>query len=114
MAATLLRGLGYLVFTASNGVEALSLQQQRNFGHSDLLFTDLVMPHMSGKELSERMRASYPHTRILFTSAYTETSIIHHGIFDKGLAHLQKPFTPSALAHKLREVLDHPIAATPA
>ncbi len=111
MAATLLRRLGYLVFTASNGVEALSLKQQRNFPHIDLLFTDLVMPHMSGKELSERMRASYPHTRILFTSAYTETSIIHHGIFDKGPAHLQKPFTPSALAHKLREVLDHPIAS---
>jgi two-component system cell cycle sensor histidine kinase/response regulator CckA len=110
MAATLLRRLGYLVFTAANGVEALSLKQQRNFGHIDLLFTDLVMPHMSGKELSERMRASYPHTRILFTSAYTETSIIHHGVFDKGPAHLQKPFTPSALAHKLREVLDHPVA----
>jgi two-component system, cell cycle sensor histidine kinase and response regulator CckA len=71
---------------------------------------DLVMPHMSGKELSERMRASYPHTKILFTSAYTETSIIQHGMFERGPAHLQKPFTPSALAHKLREVLDHPVA----
>jgi PAS domain S-box-containing protein len=109
MAAMLLRRLGYLVLTASNGVEALSLKQQRNIGHIDLLFTDLVMPHMSGKELSERMRASYPHTRVLFTSAYTETAIIHHGVFDKGAAHLQKPFTPSALAHKLREVLDQPI-----
>jgi two-component system cell cycle sensor histidine kinase/response regulator CckA len=110
MAAMLLRRLGYLVLTASNGIEALSLKQQRNIGHIDLLFTDLVMPHMSGKELSERMRASYPHTRILFTSAYTETAIIHHGVFDKGSAHLQKPFTPTALAHKLREVLDQPIA----
>jgi two-component system cell cycle sensor histidine kinase/response regulator CckA len=113
MAATLLRRLGYLVLTASNGVEALSLKQQRNVGHIDLLFTDLVMPHMSGKELSERMRASYPHTRILFTSAYTETAIIHHGVFDKGSAHLQKPFTPSALAHKLREVLDQPLTPNP-
>jgi hypothetical protein len=40
----------------------------------------------------------------------TETSIIHHGVFDKGPAHLQKPFTPSVVAHKLREVLDHPVA----
>jgi two-component system cell cycle sensor histidine kinase/response regulator CckA len=108
MAAMLLRRLGYLVLTAADGIEALSLKHQRNVGHIDLLFTDLVMPHMSGKELSERMRASYPHTRVLFTSAYTETAIIHHGVFAKGSAHLQKPFTPSALAHKLREVLDQP------
>jgi CheY-like chemotaxis protein len=113
MAAMLLRRLGYLVLTAADGVEALSLKQQRNVGHIDLLFTDLVMPHMSGKELSERMRTSYPHTRILFTSAYTETAIVHHGVFDKCAAHLQKPFTPSALAHKVREVLDQPIAPKP-
>jgi CheY-like chemotaxis protein len=66
------------------------------------------MPHMSGKELSERVRASYPHTRVLFTSAYTENAIIHQGLLNKGLALLQKPFTPSALARKLREVLDEP------
>jgi PAS domain S-box-containing protein len=110
MAATLLRRLGYTVLPAANGIEALSLKQQRDIGHVDLLFTDIVMPHMSGKELSERVKALYPHTKILFTSAYTENSIIHQGGLNKGLALLQKPFTPAALAHKLRELLDQPSA----
>jgi PAS domain S-box-containing protein len=108
MAATLLRRLGYTVLAAANGIEALSLKQQRGTGHIDLLFTDVVMPHMSGKELADRVRALYPHTKILFTSAYTENTIVHQGVLDKGVALLQKPFTPSALAHKLREVLDQP------
>jgi two-component system, cell cycle sensor histidine kinase and response regulator CckA len=108
MAATLLRRLGYVVWSAANGIEALSLKQQNGVGHIDLLFTDVVMPHMSGKELSDRVRASNPHTRTLFSSAYAENAIVHHGILDEGVALLQKPFTPSVLAHKLREVLDGP------
>jgi two-component system cell cycle sensor histidine kinase/response regulator CckA len=106
MAATLLRRLGYTVLAAANGVEALSLKHERTTGHVDLLFTDVVMPHMSGKELADRVRALYPYTRILFTSAYTENAIVHQGVLDKGVALLQKPFTPSALANKVREVLD--------
>ena len=107
MAATLLRRLGYMVLTATNGVEALSVKHERGTGHIDLLFTDVVMPHMSGKELADRVQALYTHTKILFTSAYTENAIVHQGVLDKGVALLQKPFTPSALAHKLREVLDY-------
>jgi CheY-like chemotaxis protein len=106
MSATLLRRLGYTVLTAANGVEALNLKNQRDIGHIDLLFTDVVMPHMSGKELSDRIRAIYPHTKILFTSAYTESAIVHQGMLNEGVALLQKPFTPSALANKVREVLD--------
>jgi PAS domain S-box-containing protein len=106
MSATLLRRLGYTVLTAVNGVEALNLKQQRDIGHIDLLFTDVVMPHMSCKELSDRIRAIYPHTKILFTSAYTESAIVHQGMLNEGVMLLQKPFTPSALAHKVREVLD--------
>ena len=108
MAETLLTRLGYKVWAAANGVEALSLKQQRNVGHIDLLFTDVVMPHMSGKELADRVRALYPHTRILFTTAYTENAAIHQGVLDKGVALLQKPYAPSALAKKLRELLDEP------
>jgi PAS domain S-box-containing protein len=106
MAATLLKRLGYTVLTAADGIEALSLKQQRDIGHIDLLFTDVVMPHMSGKELADRVQALYPHTKILFTSAYTENAIIHQGVLNKGVALLQKPFTPSALARKMREMLD--------
>jgi len=108
MAATMLRRLGYTVLAAADGIEALRLKQQRDNGHIDLLFTDVVMPHMSGKELADRVRALYPHIRILFTSAYTENAIIHQGVLNHGMKLLQKPFTPSALARKLREVLDEP------
>ncbi|HTB83190.1 MAG TPA: response regulator [Candidatus Sulfotelmatobacter sp.] len=113
MAAILLRRLGYTVLTATNGVEALSLKHQRDIGHIDLLFTDVVMPHMSGKELADRVQALYPRTRILFTSAYTENAIVHQGVLAPGVALLQKPFTPSALANKIREVLDQPDAPKP-
>jgi PAS domain S-box-containing protein len=113
MAATLLKRLGYTVFAAANGIEALGLKQQRGIGHIDLLFTDVVMPHMNGKELAERVVALFPHTKILFTSAYTENAIVHQGVLDKGVSLLQKPFTPSALARKLRAVLDGPDAPKP-
>jgi CheY-like chemotaxis protein len=86
----------------------LSLRHERGSGHIDLLFTDVVMPHMSGQELAGRVRALYPQTKILFTSAYTENAIAHQGVLDKGVALLQKPFTPAALARKVREVLDQP------
>lgn len=109
MAATLLRRLGYTVFTAANGIEALSLKQQHEIGRIDLLFTDVVMPHMSGKELSDRIGLLYPHTKTLFTSAYTENAIIQQGVLSKRVMFLQKPFTPSVMAHKLREVLNPPI-----
>jgi PAS domain S-box-containing protein len=107
MVATLLRRLGYTVIAAGDGVDALSLAQQRGAGHIDLLFTDVVMPHMSGKELADRVCAAYPRTKVLFTSAYTEDAIVYQGVLTKGVAMLSKPFTPSALAHKLRDVLDH-------
>jgi signal transduction histidine kinase/FixJ family two-component response regulator len=113
MAATLLRRLGYTALTAANGVEALNLMHQKGTGYIDLLFTDVVMPHMSGKELSDRVHALHPNTKILFTSAYTENAIVNQGVLNEGVMLLQKPFTPSALAHKLREVLDEPSAPKP-
>ena len=113
MAATLLRRLGYTVLAVADGIEALSLRQQLDLGGIDLLLTDVVMPRMGGKELSERVRELHPHTRILFTSAYTENAVIHQGLLNKGVTLLQKPFTPSALAHTLREALDQPVAPQP-
>jgi PAS domain S-box-containing protein len=113
MAATLLGRLGYKVLAAANGIEALRLKQQRDTGHVDLLFTDVVMPHMSGKELAERMQALYPHTRVLFTSAHTRNAIIQQGVLNKDAALLLKPFTPAELASKVRELLDQPGAPRP-
>jgi PAS domain S-box-containing protein len=113
IAAALLSRLGYTVLAAANGIEALSLSHQPGTGHIDLLFTDVVMPHMSGKELADRVRVLYPHTRILFTSAYTEHAIVHQGMLDQGVELLQKPFAPAALAHKVRAVLDQPEVPKP-
>ena len=110
MAADLLKRQGYTVLTAVDGVAALNLKHQRDIGHIDLLLTDVVMPHMSGKELADRIRAIYPRTKILFTSAYTESVIVHQGILTDGLTLLQKPYTPSTLANKVRELLDRPFS----
>jgi two-component system cell cycle sensor histidine kinase/response regulator CckA len=106
MAAALLGQLGYTVLTAANGIEALRLANEKGMGHLDLLFTDVVMPHMGGKELSDRVRSLFPKTSVLFTSAYTEHAIVHQGVLDEGVELLQKPFTPSAMALKIRELLD--------
>jgi PAS domain S-box-containing protein len=106
MAATLLGRWGYTVLAAANGVEAMTLVHQQGRGHIDLLFTDVVMPQMSGNELADRIRALHPQTKILFASAYTESAIVHQGVLNPGVALLQKPFTPSALAHKVREILN--------
>jgi CheY-like chemotaxis protein len=106
MAADLARRLGYTVLTAANGMEALALMEMPGGETIDLLFTDVVMPQMTGRELSERVLELHPTTKILFTSAYTENAITHQGVLDPGVALLQKPFSPSALARKMREVLD--------
>jgi PAS domain S-box-containing protein len=113
MAGTLLRRQGYTVWAAANGIEALGIKQKQGVGHIDLLLTDIVMPHMGGKELADRVEALYPHTRILFTSAYTENAIIHQGVLNKGVELLQKPFTPSSLARKVRDVLENKKQSNP-
>jgi two-component system cell cycle sensor histidine kinase/response regulator CckA len=113
MAATLLRRLGYTVSATADGLEALNLKHQPGAGHMDLLFTDVVLPHMGGKELADRVQSLYPRTKILFTSAYTENAIVHQGVLNKGVAILQKPFTPGELARKVRDILDQSDASQP-
>ena len=108
MAATLLTRLGYTVLKAGDGLEALNIKHQQAAAHVDLVFTDVVMPAMSGKELADRFRSLYPKTKILFTSAYTGNAMAHQGVLSADAPLLQKPFTPGALARKIREVLDQP------
>lgn len=108
MAATLLTRLGYTVLKAADGLEALNVKNQRGVGHVDLVFTDVVMPNMSGKELADRFRRLYPQTKILFTSAGTGAAMTHQGVLSPDVPLLPKPFTPGALACKIREVLDQP------
>jgi CheY-like chemotaxis protein len=81
-----------------------------NSAKCDLLLTDVVMPKMSGPEVAARVAKEWPEIKILYMSGYTADAIVRHGILDNGLSFLQKPFTPSVLAAKVREVLSAPKA----
>ncbi|HEU5162140.1 MAG TPA: ATP-binding protein, partial [Thermoanaerobaculia bacterium] len=106
MSAELLRRLGYEVLVADNGASALKLFEDRGQLAIDLLFTDVVMPLVGGTELADRIHASHPATRTLFTSAYPANAINHQRLVSPDAALLPKPFTPRELALKVREVLD--------
>ena len=108
-----LRRNGYQVLMASSSNEArnLCLTQRRPI---DLLLTDVVMPDLSGHELAKLLELLRPGLRVLYMSGYTDDTIVHHGVLDAGTAFLQKPFSPDALAAKVREVLDSPEGGNPA
>ena len=105
LAALTLREKGYTVFEALNGEDGLRTARQQN-GRIDLVLTDVVMPVMGGKEMADALQKSYPETRVLFTSGYTEDAISQRGILRPGVIFLQKPYTTAALARKVREALD--------
>jgi PAS domain S-box-containing protein len=100
-----LSGHGYTVLTAANGEEGLRVLSSHP-GPIHLLLTDVVMPMMAGPDLSDRAAALRPETKTLFISGYTEHTVIRHGVPGRGAGFLQKPFTPEAVARKVREVLD--------
>jgi CheY-like chemotaxis protein len=102
--ARVLRTHGYAVIEAANGEEALAIAHAEPM--IDLLLTDVVMPGMSGRELSERLAAQRPGLRILYMSGYTDEAIVHHGVREGEAEFIAKPFTPDALARKVRGVLD--------
>lgn len=105
MAGQLLQRLGYDVLSASNGTEALKVAKQQGNKTIHLLFTDVVMPQTNGKDLADLIQAFHPGIKILFTSAFTENAIVHQGMLDRDVFLIPKPFTPSELARKIREVL---------
>jgi PAS domain S-box-containing protein len=101
----ILKTQGYTVVTAANPDEALAVAREFK-GPIQLMVTDVVMPGMSGLQLAERLAPMRPEMLVLFMSGYTNDAIGHQGVLDPGTAFLQKPFTPNALARKVREVLD--------
>jgi CheY-like chemotaxis protein len=111
MTAVLLSGLGYVVLGADGGASALKLAEEFGDASIDLLFTDVVMPEISGTELATRIHTLRPMTKTLFTSAFTGNAIAHQRMLRSDDELLQKPFTPSALAFKVRAVLDSQTAS---
>ena len=101
---TVLTSYGYKVIVTQDPEHALSLAETGI--PIQLVLTDVVMPSMSGRELVQKLTAKYPHLRVLYMSGYTDDIITSGGVLEAGLAFLQKPFTPAALAQKVRDVLD--------
>ena len=102
---------GYTVLEAGNGEDALNLCPNGKQNPVHLLITDLVLPHMNGRELSERMAEQHPGVRTLFMSGYTDDAALKDGVLESRAAFLQKPFSMETLLHKVREVLGKAAAA---
>ena len=108
--ATMLRDLGYTVFEAADGMEALRTVQKHREQSFDLLLTDMVMPQMGGRELGYRVGLLSPTTKVLFCSSYPEALAMRNGMIDQRTPYIQKPVSRDALALKVRQLLDQ---ATP-
>ncbi|HEY2729441.1 MAG TPA: PAS domain-containing protein [Polyangia bacterium] len=105
LAREILIGHGYNVLEAKDPSDALRISANRS-EVIDLLVTDIVMPQMNGRLLSERLRSERPEMEVLFMSGYTDNAIDHNGVLGPGVAFLQKPITPFALTKMVRRILD--------
>jgi len=110
LVASMLKKNGYTVLLASAGDQALEIAA-RHQGRLHLLLTDVVMPGMSGRVLSERLMLLRPDTRVLYMSGYSDDAILRHGVKSAGTHFIQKPFSLEALAEKVRETLSSELAA---
>jgi signal transduction histidine kinase/ActR/RegA family two-component response regulator len=111
LARQVLEGAGYRVLEAGSAEAAIDLCERINGDKIDLLLTDVIMPGMSGNEMSRILLAKQPGMPVLYMSGYTDDAIVQHGVLEAGINFLQKPFTPGALALKVREVLDTAVQA---
>jgi PAS domain S-box-containing protein len=100
----ILNSQGYQVYVAASGNEALDIARKNGVIH--LMVTDVVMPQMSGRELSEKLAQFRPDMKVLYMSGYTDDAIVRHGLLDAKLNFLQKPFDSATVARKVRQVLD--------
>jgi PAS domain S-box-containing protein len=105
LAVRILQRQGYKVFDAPQGGDALlTCEQHKEPIH--LMLPDVVMPGMRGYELAKRLEPLHPEMKVLYTSGYTDNAIVRHGVLEKEMHYIQKPFAVDGLARKVREVLD--------
>jgi PAS domain S-box-containing protein len=105
LAKNALRKYGYKILEAENGEKALNVSETHE-GPIHLLLTDVVMPRMSGTDLSEKLRSIRPETRVIYMSGYTADTIVRNGILRQNINFIEKPFSLESLAKKVRQVLD--------
>ncbi len=96
---------GYTTLTASSPLEALKIHQKKN-QIIHLFIVDVILPQMRGVDLVCAIQQERPDVKVLYISGYTEDTIVHHGIIEKGVHFLNKPFSPDALLQKVRRILD--------
>jgi len=105
LALTVLQQQGYTVLPSASGEEALNLMASYD-GQIHLLLTDVVMPGMNGRDLSDRITAHYPELKVLYMSGYSESVIAHRGVLEAGVHFIQKPFSLKDLTSGVRKALD--------
>ena len=105
LVTTLLGSYGYEVLAAASGPEAIEIADQPD-RTIDLLMTDVVMPRMNGRELADRLTATRPELKVLFTSGYPSDTVVRHGIAEARTAFIEKPYLPDDLARMVRDILD--------
>ncbi len=104
LAAETLRDLGYTVVHADSGPAALKMMDDGQ--EVDLLFTDIVMPDMTGRQLGEQALRRRPGLKVIYTTGYTRNAVVHNGVIDPGTNFLPKPFSIERLATLVRSVMD--------
>lgn len=105
LARHILEAKGYTILEACHGADAIQFVKQHT-AVLHLVVTDVVMPVMGGREMAERLHELRPDLKVLYLSGYTDDAILRQGILQEESYFLQKPFTPTSLAQKVREVLD--------
>jgi two-component system, cell cycle sensor histidine kinase and response regulator CckA len=105
MAKEMLTDLGYVVMSAPSPKKAIDLVHNCS-GSIDLIITDLVMPEMTGREMTRQLMTLYPNLKCLYMSGYTSNVIAHQSVLEEGINFIQKPFSQHDMAVKLRTILE--------
>jgi two-component system cell cycle sensor histidine kinase/response regulator CckA len=105
LVSLVLQSHGYQVLVAQDGKDALRVVEAHQ-GGIDLLLTDVVMPHLGGRQVAEAIRPRFPEMKVVYMSGYTDDAVVRHGLVHEQVPFLQKPVSPLKLARKVRSVLD--------